>query len=325
MADLTIASASSSAITKPQPSTAASAKQAAAVTMSQTSAAVQKAATAGSKPSSTKSSASKRAVTKKAAKDILSVSKDGDTAHASKKSRTMLKENGQASTIESRARIQAERATDFLREQIAHEELKDNLVNDATVEMGRVQANTPNPFIETLKAELQEEIRKAQFESNASRDEAAIPNIEIDYEPVAAAEASEALQESDYEPVIEDEPLYQPEAMEPAQNPIESATYKPQITSFNGYSDQQLRQLYLDGTISRYDYDSVMTKRSEENKEFAENEKVFREGIVRDMATEERVERTDDNLDNAYAEEASETLTAEQRLAMINAAEYEDA
>ncbi len=325
MADLTIASASGSAITKPQPSNAASAKQAASVTMSQTSAAVQKAATAGNKQASSKPSATKKAGAKKASKDIISVSKDGDTAHASKKSRTMLKENGQTSTIESRARIQAERATDFLREQIAHEELKDNLVNDATVEMGRVQANTPNPFIETLKAELQEEIRKAQFETNAARSESDIPNIEIDYEPVAAAEASQELQESDYEPVVEEEPLYQPEAMAPAQNPIESATYKPQITSFNGYSDQQLRQLYLDGSISRYDYDSVMTKRSEENKEFTENEKVFREGIVRDMASENRLERTDESIENAYSEEASEALTAEQRLAMVNAAEYEDA
>ncbi len=324
MADLTIASASNNAITKPQPSTAASAKQAAAVTMSQTSAAVQKAATSGKKPASTKSStSSKKAAAKRASKDIISVSKDGDTAHASKKSRTMLKENGQTSTIESRARVQAERAADFLREQIANEELKDNLVNDATVEMGRVQAKTPNPYIETLKAELQEEIRRAQFDNSPVQDEAQIPNIELDYEP--ATEVAQAVQESDYEPIIEEEPAYQPQTAEPAQTPLESATYKPQISSFTGYSDQQLRQLYLDGSISRYDYDSVMTKRSEENREFAENEKVFREGIVRDMASEERVERTDENIENAYAEEASETLTAEQRLAMINAAEYEDA
>jgi len=297
MADITIAVANNSAVSAPKPSVSVSVKAAEAPIFKKPEA------------SSKKSDApAKKNKSREGLKDVISVSKDGDTAHASKESKSKLRESEQGNIIETRAKSQATKAVDFMYAQIATEELKDNLPNDAQVETQRVASSDDNPYIEALKEGLIDDIRQARFQQSAER----LENIEMS-EPKKSAVTQEELAE---------EAAQVKAAIKAAQQENESS-FKPQITSFKSYSDQQLRQLYLEGNISRYSYDSEMSTRAEDNRKFSENEQVFREGIVRNIENEDRTERVNESIENAYSDEASQTLTAEQRMAMIGAAEEE--
>ena len=246
--------------------------------------------------------------------EVISKSKDGDTASASKISKTRLEETRQDSKqpgiLETQAKAKADRATDFLNAQIANEDLDQKQPNDAEVVYNKVGISSPNPYIESLKEELKKDIRQAEADSAAQRaeivaddyEEQTVPNIELDTKNIE----KEAAQIS---------------AMETAEANEEERSFEPQITSFDGYSNQQLRQLYLDGTISRYSYDSEMSARAEESENFEEREQVFREGIVREIENEGKTERIGEAVKQAFSEDSSQKLTADQRMDMMNAAE----
>ena len=246
--------------------------------------------------------------------DVISVSKDGDTATASTKSKAMLEEKGQASEIiVEQAKSRAKRASNTLYTRIANEELQEDRTGDATVEAGKVKIDKPNPYIENLKAELQEEIREAENAARESIPTQNLQNIELEEQQAArnvddkADEVEEAVNTS---------------RQDSAEN---RPAYEPQITSFDGYTDQQLRQMYLSGSISRYNYDQEMSQRAEKNEAFAEKEQVFREGIVRDIERDSKLSQTADAIDRAFSEDSSDTLTAGQRLDMLEAAQLQNA
>jgi hypothetical protein len=82
--------------------------------------------------------------------------------------------------------------------------------------------------------------------------------------------------------------------------------------------------MYVNGDISRYDYDHEMSNRSEKNRESSNNtkeEKVFSEGIVRAVENEREAEIGSEAVDRAFSDYANDNLRAEQRMAMIDAAE----
>ncbi len=293
MADITIAVANNSAVSAPKSSISIAAKAAAAPK--------------AKAPAKKADAAVKKVKSSVGQKDVISVSKDGDTASASKESRSRLQESEQANIIETAAKNQATKATDFMYTQIATEELRDDLPNDAQVESQRVTQSNTNPYIESLKSGLMEDIRRAQFEQRTER----LENIEME-EPKEPTITQAELQERAAQVKA---------AIQAAQQQEDDSSFEPQISSLNSYSNQQLRQLYLEGNISRYSYDSEISSRAEENKELSENEQVFREGIVRNIENEGNADRRADSIENAYDENASERLTAEQRLEMIGAAE----
>jgi hypothetical protein len=237
----------------------------------------------------------------KPGKDVISVSRDGDTAHATEKARHKLIEQNKENIVQVQAKARTERTVNNLYVQIAGEEVADNLTGDATVEMSKVHQNEPNRYIEALKRELQQEIME-------------VNNNIGDAEPV-----SEEAAEVPREPVMPDTSRLETLAAS-IDVDVEGTKYEPQITSFKGYSDQQLRQMYLSGTISRYAYDTEMTSRTEENQELSESEQVFREGIVRNISNQGKLERSSEAVQNAFSDETSKTLTGEQRISFFNAA-----
>lgn len=245
-------------------------------------------------------SGSKRKESAKSRKDLLSVSKDGDTAHASAHAKHKLIEQNKENTAAIQAKARAEMAVNNLYVQIAGEEMADNLTGDATVEVSKVHQNKPNRYIEELKRELKRDIVEANNDIGS----------EVQIEPASEVEVPQ-------EPIIPDTSRLETLA---ATIDTEGTKYEPQITSFKGYSDQQLRQMYLSGTISRYAYDTEMTSRTEENLEFSESEQVFREGIVRNISNQGKLERSSEAVQNAFSDETSKTLTGEQRMSFFNAA-----
>ncbi len=287
MADISIAVANKSAVSAPKPSIVVSSVKAEV-------SGARKAKASAEKPKARRDN-----------KNVFSVSRDGDTASASRESRTRLKTGEQENLIETQAKANATRASDVMYTQIANQELAENLPNDAQVESLRVTTDGPNPYIDGLKRELMNDIRQAQMQQSAER----LENIDI---------------EEPREPVISQAEIEKKEAQIKAAETAEQnseSTFKPQITSFTSYSDQQLRELYLNGDISRYSYDQEMTSRAEKAEKLNENEQVFREGIVRSIEEDDKLDRSAKSLENAFDEDSSDRLTAEQRLAMVEAAE----
>ena len=88
-------------------------------------------------------------------------------------------------------------------------------------------------------------------------------------------------------------------------------------SNFAGISDDRLEQMYLRGEISRYDYETEIESREAEREQRAEDSGAFSD----QMNTIERVGRKVDNdaeaVRDATSERANDTLTAEQRLDII--------
>ncbi len=295
MADITIQVASNSAVSAPKSSIAITAGKAGSAT-----------ATKKSEPSKNKGF-----------QDIISTSKDGDTASASPKSKAMLEENGQdnesSEIIKNQAKNRAQRARNMLNTQLANEELQNDMTGEATIQAGKVKTEKHNPYIESIKNELAEEIRDAEAAIEDGSSEQKLQNIEIKEQKAINEAASKAR---DAEQTNDTRQNAQGVAMDDSESEF-------QAVSFDGYSDQQLRKLYLNGTISRYNYEQEMSSRAEENREFEEREQVFREGIVRNIDDREQTQRTSEVINNVLSDDSSDTLSAEQRLEMLDAAELE--
>ncbi len=266
-----------------------------------------------SEPAKNTESVKKSKKNKDAFKDVISVSKDGDTASATKESIAKQKESANEGIL-ARARAQAAVSEDRLHEYNAGEDLAKNLPGDASVALQRVQGDEGNHYVDTLKAELNADIRKAMNDIGTSDTGQKLENIEMDDSSAKEARIEQLTAQIQAAESKEDTPVVR----------SDESSFKPQITSYDGYSDQQLRSLYLDGTISRYSYDSEMSQRAEAIKEFENNEQVFREGIVRDIGNMDKAERTEETIRTIDSGYYSRTLSTEARMEMLNAAEGED-
>ncbi|WP_022761611.1 MULTISPECIES: hypothetical protein [unclassified Butyrivibrio] len=216
-------------------------------------------------------------------KDVIAVSKDGDTAQASKISQDKLKETEEIGDVK-----------ELKTKQDAGPSPAERAIEDA----------------EKAKAQIEEAHKKAEAAEKKEN-----PFNEIKKEnPFNAEKKENPFNEQNKAPE-----LSKVHANQPTAN-----TKNPNVRSFDSYTDAQLRQMYIKGDISRYDYDHEITTREEsgnnKNAEIRE-EKVFQEGIVRAIDNEEKAERSGANIERAFDEEANDNMKAEQRMAMVDAAE----
>lgn len=221
---------------------------------------------------------------KEVLEDVIAKSKDGDTAQASKTSKDMLKESEELGEVKKMP-----------------DKPKDNDGSSATKklmdEIKASQEDKPSPA-EKMKESMNraEQLKKTQ-------DNLSTKNTIQKKEDVHTQNNTAAKKNS------------------PVQNNNES---KNSARNMDSYSDAQLQQMYVNGDISRYDYDHQMSRREERNSEEANNtrnEKVFNEGIVRAMEKEREADISANAIDEAFSEEANDNLKAEQRMAMLDAAE----
>ncbi len=105
-----------------------------------------------------------------------------------------------------------------------------------------------------------------------------------------------------------------------------------QATSFAGYTDEQLRTLYLSGEISRADYDAEMQSREAADQERLEDIQSGNEEFGREMATVNTLlnETAQDEIEmeEAFSPEANQNIAAADRVAAMeqvrNLRELED-
>ena len=98
-----------------------------------------------------------------------------------------------------------------------------------------------------------------------------------------------------------------------------------QITSFAGYTDTQLRSLYLSGEITRADYDAEMENREEIRSEAIEDIQSGNTEFSREMGAysglQEQNRLDEMELREAYSEDANQNIEAADRVEMVTQAQ----
>lgn len=94
-------------------------------------------------------------------------------------------------------------------------------------------------------------------------------------------------------------------------------TVQQTSSNFAGISDDRLEQMYLQGEISRYDYETEIESREAEREQRAEDSGAFSDRMNRLDAVGRQTDNNAEAIRDATSGQASDTLTAEQRLDMI--------
>lgn len=94
-----------------------------------------------------------------------------------------------------------------------------------------------------------------------------------------------------------------------------------QAISFAGKSDSDITRLYLEGEITKNDYDSEMSSREKLRAKVEKNSSDFVNATSEGDSKEKKVERFGNNLKAAFSDVASKTFDAITRLDTIDAAE----
>ena len=99
----------------------------------------------------------------------------------------------------------------------------------------------------------------------------------------------------------------------------DDSTASSNITSYASYTDSQLEQMYLQGDISKIDYDLEMESREAAKEERTKDTSEFTNDMTEDIAKEADMERTAYNIDMLDTGDTSDTIPVEVRMqAMLN-------
>lgn len=222
--------------------------------------------------------------------NVVSRSKDGDTVQVSESSVEKLSEDA------------------FGRMDIIGRSSEADKAEAENAAAERPAAEAENTAVERPAADAGAENVVALEEEGRNADEKVIPNI--------TASAVAPADKPQIERPDEDE-----EEKEEAVKAIEEEDEKPKITSFAGYTEDQLRQLYQRGEISRQDYEKQV-KLKEELKEEASGDtgEVNRmmKGVL-GLSNEGDKDRTE--LKALFSEDSSDKIPAAERIAFMDAVE----
>ena len=158
----------------------------------------------------------------------------------------------------------------------------------AREERGRAEDKNENNALDRLKesAEKRAELIKAAQEAQEKR-----------------AEALKAAPEKQ-------------EASEPVRVDVGEDSPDRKINSYAGISDQQLSQMYRDGEISKYSYDSEIASREKRAEEIKESNSALNEEMAAEAGVANRTLQNFNAIENAYTKEQTieEAREATQRL-----------
>ncbi|MBR1599094.1 MAG: hypothetical protein IJ661_09315 [Lachnospiraceae bacterium] len=101
-------------------------------------------------------------------------------------------------------------------------------------------------------------------------------------------------------------------------NTVDSDDKVTNITSFNGYTDTQLEQMYLKGEISKYNYDQEMNARETEREELQDNNENASKQVMATVNGMERVSQDAAQIKQAFAEDSVTAPDAAQRVEIMS-------
>ena len=254
--------------------------------------------------------------------DVVSRSADGDTTQASETSRELLREEDELGRVYVKSGQPQEVTGNAL---FTEEEIgAANAANGENEGQGMNAAQLRNEVARARMQEVVEEAKEAAQEASEKRAEVleeTRERAETQQEAVEntaretrrTADAGEAADERGERIRASREQRADEEA-----NPQASAE---EITSFTGYTDTQLEQMYVKGEISKADYDQEMESREEAEEAISENGRRFSEEMGNNVNRLAQGERTEEAMEAAYAPDASQTLEAADRMKIVQAME----
>ncbi len=105
---------------------------------------------------------------------------------------------------------------------------------------------------------------------------------------------------------------------ERAEQEEEEEEYTQKLQNYQGISDMKLEQMYLQGEISKIDYDQEMESREAEREAESENNATFGNQMTGAAVLEESGQRDLQQIETAFSDEANNnTISAEDRMEII--------
>ncbi len=223
--------------------------------------------------------------------DVIAVSKDGDTVQATDKSMERLAEDA-FGHMEVRKESPAENnnASNAAPENGAG-------IDEATERAMEESAETAIEGTGSRQA-IQESTEQARL--NGTRTE----------EAIAESAAREVNGTSRTEEAME-------AGQERAEQEEAEEKYEQKLESYEGISDMKLEQMYLQGEISKTDYDQEMESRKEEREAEAEEDSAFSDQMTGAAVLQESGRRDLNQIETAFSEEANNNISAEDRMEII--------
>ncbi|MCR4762393.1 MAG: hypothetical protein K5696_02585 [Lachnospiraceae bacterium] len=195
-------------------------------------------------------------------------------------------------------------ASDKAVQELEEEENTGRVIDNPENERLRREARTneSDSKEELMRLELQrsKEIREAQIE--AAKEES-----EERREQAMEVRSESAGEASDREPnaVLADEK--------------ETIASEGQINSFIGYSDAELERMYLQGNISKFDYDKEMESRAAKEEERKEQLTDFSLETAGNEVQRRQNEMQGEEAERAFSEQANERLEPQDRAQVLQA------
>ncbi|MBQ7584027.1 MAG: hypothetical protein IJT24_05395 [Lachnospiraceae bacterium] len=228
--------------------------------------------------------------------DVIAVSKDGDTVQATDKSLERLKEDAFGHMEVRKDQTETGEAVNGQAETGAN-------INGQT-EAGEVTGQAMEESAETAaegtesRQAIQESIEKSRL--NGSRTEEAIEDS-VERAVNGVSRTEEAIE-------LGNRRAEQEEA---------EKEYNQKLTSYQGISDMKLEQMYLQGEISKTDYDQEMASREEARETEAEDNARFGNQMAGAAVLQESGQRDLNQIETAFSGEANNTISAADRMEII--------
>lgn len=161
----------------------------------------------------------------------------------------------------------------------------------------------------------EEDTAKASYDLFEDEDLSLVDNDTVKLEKKETKPIDDEKKEVELPPMFRDddnEPVV--EVSKPEIN-----TTTSNITSYAGYTDTQLKQMYLDGEISKYNYDKEMESRDEEKQNIASSNKDFSKEVMNTVSGMDKVSEDAEQIQIAFGNNSSQTPDPSTRVEIMSA------
>ncbi|MCR5581027.1 MAG: hypothetical protein K6F66_05510 [Pseudobutyrivibrio sp.] len=172
-----------------------------------------------------------------------------------------------------------------------------------TKEFGPIIAKSEDG--DTVRVKIDAAQEKSSTDDSSTTEDYGIQDFTLSPKEDSSTEEDMSTKEEDETPawkeVIEEELSKEP-------------VISDEITSFVGYSDSELKQLYLKGEISLMDFDSELESRQAQREAMAIENSKFTAGMMKNNADFSKILQAADSIDNISSDEGESTIPIEIRM-----------
>lgn len=243
-----------------------------------------------------------------ALENLVAVSEDGDTVQATEEGMERLEEDAFGKVVaqkndETRGTVREQNITT----EEDREEDEENPVRNDVEERRKeaLQAGGLKPGDETDPNRVDPTKERLEEQNDPNRIDPAKERIKEQNDPNKPDPLKERIEAE----------IKRKEKEEERENidTTKDNSYNPGVTSFKGYTDEQLEQLYIKGEISKNDYDKEMDARKEREEELEKAGSEFNKEFSAEIAAEEQGQLQAEELKNVFSPDSNDNLTPQTR------------